>query len=74
MMAALQTTTRGAIMKMKTLKSLSFVVLLTAAAGCKQSSEFLADHATPTQVPTSYAYSGADIPASASRGHVYEYH
>jgi hypothetical protein len=58
---------------MKTLKSLT-VVLLVALAACKQSSEFVAVHGTPTLVPTSYAYSGADIPASASRGEVYEYH
>jgi hypothetical protein len=58
---------------MKTLKSLTFVLLL-AGAGCKQSSEFVAVHATTTLIPTSYAYSGADIPASVSRGEVYEYH
>jgi hypothetical protein len=66
-------------MKTKTLKNLSFIVLLAAAAGCKQSSDMLlAAHATPAseaaRAEYSYAYSGADIPANASRGQVYEYH
>jgi hypothetical protein len=63
---------------MKTLKTVPFLLLLTLA-GCKQSSDMLlAAHATPAteaaRAESSYAYSGANIPASAPRGQVYEFH
>jgi hypothetical protein len=63
---------------MKMLKSLPVLILL-ALAGCKQSSDMLLSaHATPAseaaRAEYSYAFSGADIPASAPRGQVYEYH
>jgi len=63
---------------MKTLKTVPFLLLL-ALAGCKQSSDMLlAAHATPAteaaRAEYSYAHSGANIPASAPRGQVYEYH
>jgi hypothetical protein len=61
---------------MKTLKTVP-VLLLLALAGCKQSSDMLlAAHATPAieAARAEYSYSGTNIPASAPRGQVYEYH
>jgi hypothetical protein len=60
---------------MKLLKTAALVVLL-AVAGCKESADKMtvvaAAHATPVEVR--HMYSGANIPASAPRGQVYEYH
>jgi hypothetical protein len=63
--------------KMKSLRILPLLLML-AAAGCKDAASMLpAAHATPTEgVRYEYVseYSGANIPASAARGQVYEYH
>lgn len=63
---------------MKMMKTVPLLLLL-ALAGCKESTNMLlAAHATPlvsdVGVQALYHYSGADIPASAARGQVYEYH
>jgi hypothetical protein len=59
---------------MKLLKTAALVVLL-AAAGCKESADSMAvvatAHAKPVEV--TYLYSGANIPDSAPRGQVFEY-
>jgi hypothetical protein len=63
---------------MKTLKTLALLLLL-AVTGCKQSSDaLLAAHAMQVDngARPEYhsAYSGANIPNTAARGQVYEYH
>lgn len=56
---------------MKTLKTVSLVLLL-ALTGCKQSPDMmLAAHASP--LPYEYEYSGVNIPNTAPRGQVFEY-
>ena len=58
---------------MKLLKTAALVVLL-AAAGCKESDKMTvvsAAHAKPVEV--THMYSGANIPDSAPRGQVFEY-
>lgn len=63
---------------MKVMRTVPLLLLLTLA-GCKESTDMmLAVHATPlnseVSVQAQYHYSGADIPASAARGQVHEYH
>ena len=62
---------------MKLLKAV-VLVLLVAVTGCKQSADVVAAaHATPVAakgVEYYSLYSGANIPNSAPRGQVYEYH
>ena len=63
---------------MKVMRTVPLLLLL-ALAGCKESTDMLlAAHAKPVNgdagLQAQYHYSGADIPASASRDEVYEYH
>jgi hypothetical protein len=63
---------------MKTLKTVTLVVLL-ALSGCKESSDaLLGAHAKSldngSRAEYYSAYSGANIPNTAARGQVYEYH
>lgn len=58
---------------MKTIKTVALVALL-AVTGCKETSQMAVvseAHASAAQVQ--YHYSGANIPASAARGQVFEY-
>lgn len=60
---------------MKALKIVALVALF-AVTGCKESTNVAmvaTAHATSAQYPMQYHYSGAEIPASAPRGQVFEY-
>jgi len=58
---------------MKTIKTVALVALF-AVTGCKETTQVAMvseAHAKPVQMQ--YHYSGANIPASAARGQVFEY-
>ena len=58
---------------MKTIKLVALVALF-AVTGCKEATNVMVAHAKPVDETVQYQYSGANIPATAARGQVYEYH
>ena len=58
---------------MKTIKTVALVVLF-AVTGCKETTSVaMVSEAIAKPAESQYHYSGANIPASAARGQVFEY-
>ena len=58
---------------MKTIKTVALVALL-AMTGCKETTQVaMVSEAIAKPIEVQYHYSGANIPASAARGQVFEY-
>jgi hypothetical protein len=57
---------------MKTIKLVALVALF-AVTGCKEATNVMVAHAKPMDESVQYHYSGANIPATAARGQVFEY-
>ena len=59
---------------MKTIKTVALVALF-AVTGCKETTKVaMVSEAHASAVEVQYHYSGANIPASAPRGQVFQYH